>query len=77
MIPTPPTISEMTATHNSRLRHQAASRGDGIGDFGEVADAEIIGIALAQAMTLSEQPRDLADNRLHVVAGFGTDPDVV
>ena len=44
MMPTPPTTSEISGHHQQQRAHRLRGRSQGLGDFGHVADVEIVGI---------------------------------
>ena len=61
MMPTPPTISDTRATNSSERVIVSVARAQGVGHFGHVADAEVVGLARLDVVPLVQQVGDLAD----------------
>ena len=60
MMPTPPTTSEISATTSSRVLISPMVEAHRLGDFGHVADVEIVGSVRRDAVPLAQQVGDLA-----------------
>ncbi len=61
MMPTPPTTSEIKATHNSRLPISFDVLDKRIRHLGHVANVEVVRLRRLDAMPLAQQLRDLVD----------------
>ena len=77
MMPTPPTTSEIMATHSSRLVISLRRGGQRVGHLGHVADVEVVRLARADVVALAQQRGDLVDGRRDLVGAAGRDQDLV
>ena len=63
IMPTPPTTSEIMATTSSRLVIESRGGRQGLGNFGHVADVEVVVLVGVEAVPLAQQGGDLVDGR--------------
>ena len=77
MMPTPPTTSEIRATHSSSLVISVRRRGEGLGHLGHVADVEVVGLAGLDVVPLVQQLGDLLHGRLDLLGRAGRTQDLI
>ena len=57
MMPTPPTMSEIIATTSKQDAHQLRGGAQGLGDLAHVADVEVVGLILLDAVAFVQAGR--------------------